>query len=190
MTKGGSRLWLALCAVLAVAAVGVAAVLFRDSRISAPSLRPDFPALDRAALSPVQQRIVDLLQAQYDAQPAGTTYSEGVDEPWCADFVSWVLNEAGRPLSNPHSGHWRIPGVYTLQEYYQAAGRFEAPDGYRPQTGDVALYADGSPLGLHTNFVLAVDDNGITTVGGNEEGDIKVRTIDPGPWLLGYGRLA
>lgn len=189
MTKGASRLALALSAVFVVVAVGVAAVLFRDARVSVVSVQPDFPALDRTALSPVQQRVVDILRTQYDAQPAGTAFSEGIDEPWCADFVSWVLNEAGQPLSNPHSGHWRIPGVYTLQEYYQAAGRFEAPGGYRPQTGDVALYADGSPLGLHTNFVLAVDDNVITTVGGNEEGDIKVRTFEPGPWLLGYGRL-
>ena len=56
----------------------------------------------------------------------------GVEEPWCADFVSWIMREAGLPLSNPNSGHWRIPGVYTWQEYYQSQSRFqEVGDGYR-----------------------------------------------------------
>lgn len=186
MVTGGLKLWAALCAVVVVVAVGVAALLVRD----AGSPRDTFPQLDAAALSPSARSVIDVLRAQYDAQPPGEHFSEGVSEPWCADFVSWVLNEAGQPLANPNSGHWRIPGVYTLQEYFQAAGRF-ADARHRPQVGDVALYAEGSPMGLHTNFVVAVDDNTITTVGGNEEGGIRVRSFTPGPaaGLLGYGRL-
>ncbi|MFV8054339.1 CHAP domain-containing protein [Mycobacterium sp. 48b] len=195
MTLRGPKLWLALCALGAVIVVGVAALVVRvpDSVLDVLPGKPvAFPQLDRAGLDPVQARVVDVLQAQYDAQPGGSHFSEGVEEPWCADFVSWVLNEAGRPLSNPNSGTWRIPGVYTLQEYYQAAGRFAGPDEYRPRTGDVVMYADGSPLGLHTNFVVVVDDNAITTVGGNEEGGIRVHTLDEAEiaGIFGYGRLA
>ena len=195
MTLRGPKLWLALCALGGVILVGVAALLVRHpgSVLDVLPGKPvAFPQLDPAALDPAQARVVDVLQAQYDAQPGGSHFSEGVEEPWCADFVSWVLNEAGRPLSNPNSGNWRIPGVYTLREYYQAAGRFAAPDSYRPRTGDVALYADGSPLGLHANFVVAVDDNAMTTVGGNEEGGIRVHTLDDAEiaGILGYGRLA
>lgn len=178
----------------AVAVVGVAALLVRHPGTVdiLPGKRVAFPQIDRAALDPARARIVDVLQAQYEAQPGGSHFSEGVEEPWCADFVSWVLNEAGRPLTNPNSGGWRIPGVYTLQEYYQAAGLFAAPDGYLPHTGDVVMYAEGSPLGLHTNFVVAVDGNAITTVGGNEEGGIRVHTLDDAETagILGYGRLA
>lgn len=188
---------MALCAVIAViavAVVGVGALLVKrpGGFEILPGKAVPFPEIDRAALDPVQARIVDVLQAQYDAQPGGRHFSEGVEEPWCADFVSWVLNEAGSPLTNPNSGTWRIPGVYTLQEYYQGAGRFAEPDGYRPRTGDVVMYADGSPLGLHTNFVVVVDDNAITTVGGNEEGGIRVHTLDDAETagILGYGRLA
>lgn len=183
MTLRGPKLWLTLCAFGAVIVVSLATLLGKPVA---------FPQIDRTALDPGQARIVDVLQAQYDAQPGGSHFSEGVEEPWCADFVSWVLNEAGRPLSNPNSGSWRIPGVYTLQEYFQAAGRFAEPHGYRPQTGDVVMYADGSPLGLHTNFVVTVDDNAITTVGGNEEGGIRVHTLDDAEiaGILGYGRLA
>ncbi|MGV0810247.1 CHAP domain-containing protein [Mycolicibacterium setense] len=195
MTLRGPKLWLALCALGAIVVVGVAALLIRHPGSALdmlPGKRVAFPQIDRAALDPVQARIVDVLQAQYDAQPGGRHFSEGVEEPWCADFVSWVLNQAGSPLTNPNSGSWRIPGVYTLQEYYQGTGRFAEPDGYRPRTGDVVMYADGSPLGLHTNFVVAADDNAITTVGGNEEGGIRVHTLDDAETagILGYGRLA
>lgn len=194
MTLRGTKLWLALCAFGAVIVVGVAALLIRHPGSPLdllPSKSVAFPQIDRATLDPAQTRIVDVLQAQYDAQPGGSHFSEGIEEPWCADFVSWVLNEAGRPLSNPNSESWRIPGVYTLQEYYQAAGRFAEPAGYRPRIADVVMYADGSPLGLHTNFVVAVEGNAITTVGGNEEGGIRVHTLDDAEMagILGYGRL-
>lgn len=191
MKLGGSKLWAALCALGAVVVVGVAALLVRlpESALDILPGKPAFPQVDRTALAPDQARIIDVLQAHYDAQPGGSHYSEGIEEPWCADFVSWVLNEAGQPLSNPNSGHWRIPGVYTLQEYFQASGRFAPADGYRPQTGDVAMYAEGSPLGLHTNFVVAVDGDAITTVGGNEEGGIRVHTLDDDEiaGIVGYG---
>ncbi|MBU9762757.1 CHAP domain-containing protein [Mycobacterium sp. TNTM28] len=183
-------MWLTLCALGAVIVVGLATVLIRDQHVLT---RPTpFPAIDRAALEPAQARIIEVLQAQYDAQPGGSHFSEDVEEPWCADFVSWVLNEAGQPLANPNSGHWRIPGVYTLQEYYQASGRFIEPGGYHPQVGDVVMYAEGSPLGLHTNFVVAVDGTTITTVGGNEEGGIRVHTLDDDEiaGILGFGRMA
>lgn len=154
----------------------------------------DFPEIDRAALTSTQLRIVDLLADQHDAQHPGTFYSEGVEEPWCADFVSWVMREAGVPLANPHSGHWRIPGVYTLQEYYEQTGRFEpAGSGHRPQVGDVVLYHSAVGFGQreHTNIVVAVDGDRAITVGGNEMGRIRVHELD---WagdgaVVGFGRL-
>ncbi len=123
---------MALCALGAVVVVGLAALLVRDpdSVLDVlPGKRVAFPELNRATLDPAQARIVDVLQAQYRDQPGGSHFSEGIEEPWCADFVSWVLNEAGQPLTNPNSGSWRIPGVYTLQEYYQSAGRFAEANG-------------------------------------------------------------
>lgn len=154
-----------------------------------PPAPPSFPAVDRAALSDAQLRVVDVLRAQYDAQRPGPSYSEGADEPWCANFVSWVMREAGVALANPNSGWWRIPGVYTLQEYYEAAGRF-APPGYVPAPGDVVLYGPESSLGLHANVVVAVDGATLVTVGGNEAGGIRVGRYDASQGgLLGFGRL-
>jgi hypothetical protein len=117
-------------------------------------------------------------------------FAEGDDEPWCAAFVSWVMREAHAPLSNPNSGSWRIPGVYTMQEYYSAVNRLE-PAGYQPRFGDVVLWGPDSPMGLHANIVVATEGPIVTTVGGNEEGGIRLRRNEfrADSHLLGFGRL-
>lgn len=144
-----------------------------------------------AGSSPLQRSVLEVLGAEHRAQRPGTFYSEGVDEEWCADFVSWVMREAGIPLENPHSGHWRIPGVYTLQEYYEAAGRYEPTgSGYRPGVGDVVLYRNRLGFGQHTNIVAGVDGDSVVTVGGNELGRIRVHELDlDDAAIVGYGRL-
>lgn len=108
----------------------------------------------------------------------GTKYNDGEREPWCADFVSWVYREAELALKNPHSGGWRIPGIYTLREYLESIGRFRRADGsYSPLAGDIVIY-DNGVFGGHTNLVYKVSGNEIWTVGGNENGRIMVRKID------------
>ncbi|MBS9532195.1 CHAP domain-containing protein [Mycobacterium sp. M1] len=150
-----------------------------------------FPAVDTAGLDPARMQIVEQAHAQFDARHRGAFYSQGVEEPWCADFVSWVMNAAGQPLTNPNSGSWRIPGVATLQEFYEAAGRFQPVGAYRPRVGDVVLYGEPSPFGQHTNIVLGYDDGVLTTVGGNEDRGVSVHRFplagDPG--VLGFGTL-
>ncbi|MBM7460420.1 CHAP domain-containing protein [Rhodococcus coprophilus] len=179
--------------VLAVALVAASVWWLAPNRLF-PWDSASFPDVDTSALSPTQVQIVELLEDQHREQRPGTFYSEGIREPWCADFVSWIMREAGVPLSNPHSGHWRIPGVYTLGEYYESTGRFEpAGSGYRPSVGDVVLYHSSLGFGQreHTNIVVAVDGETATTVGGNEFGKIRVHTVD---WaaddaVVGFGRL-
>lgn len=149
-----------------------------------------FPGIDAAGLSQTQSDIVELTKREFEAQPPSTKYSEGVTEPWCADFVSWIYKEAGHPLKNPTSGSWRIPGTYTLREYYESQGDFRpAESGYEPQLGDVAIYEDSPVFGDHTNIVLSVKNEVITTVGGNENGVIRVyeNTERNYEGLLGYG---
>ncbi len=178
----------AIVAIGVVIAVGVLALRGVVADWSGGD-RGTFPAIDASVLEPRQARVIEVLRTEFDAQRPGTTYSEGITEPWCADFVSFVMREAGMPLANPNSGAWRIPGVYTLQEYYQSAGRFEPPS-YRPVAGDVVLYDDPSPFGQHTNVVVANDNGVLTTVGGNE-GGIRVRnfTAADDQGIVGFGRL-
>ncbi|ANY26114.1 CHAP domain-containing protein [Gordonia terrae] len=150
----------------------------------------EFPEVDASELTPGQVRVVEAVRREHAAQRPGTFFSEGADEPWCANFVSWIMRAAGSPLANPHSGHWRIPGVYTLQEYYAAENRFEAVGGYVPRVGDVVLYDRSSGFGQHTNIVVAVDGETAVTVGGNEMGRIRIHSLD---WrsdggVVGFGR--
>lgn len=180
-------------AVAVVVGTGAAALL-GHSRGPLPSMglspvAERFPSIDRSALTATQLRVLDVAKAQFEAQPAALTFSEGVNEPWCADFVSWVMAHSGVPLSNPNSGSWRIPGVYTMQEYFTASGRL-ASGSDTPEPGDVALWGPDSPMGLHANIVVAVDGATVTTVGGNEGGiDVRRVAVGAGSHLLGFGRL-
>ncbi|MRH86586.1 DUF2272 domain-containing protein [Nocardia sp. SYP-A9097] len=195
-TRKRGRGRLALIAVLAVLAVGgVTGVRWWQEHSTDPAVAGDrlrsFPAVDRTGLNETQLRVLDVTKQEFGRQPAGTTYSEGVKEPWCADFVSWVMRESGRALDNPNSGSWRIPGVATLEAYYRQQQRFENP-GYRPHIGDVVMYAEGSVFNQHTNIVIDADVDSITTIGGNEFGKISIHRIKPAEvsgGLVGYGRL-
>lgn len=151
-----------------------------------------FPDIDTANLSPTRQKIISLAKTEFEAQSAGTKFSQGAKEPWCANFVSYIINQAGAPLKNPHTGGWRIPGTFTLREYYEANGRFKsANSGYQPLPGDVAIYRNSPVFGDHTNIVLKNDNSVLTTVGGNEANRIRVFVNRDKQYdgLLGYGVL-
>ncbi len=155
----------------------------------------DLPTVDPAALTTAQAALWSVVQQAFAAQQPGTAYSQGVDEAWCADFVSWVFDQAGHPYRNPSSGSWRIPGTFTLTEYFQSLGAFHDPaePGLVPRLGDVAVYdQDSSVWGQHTNIVLAFDGTWLVTVGGNQpHGNVTVyrhRWDDPGLHLRGLGR--
>ncbi|MBB3036522.1 hypothetical protein [Hoyosella altamirensis] len=75
-----------------------------------------FPDVEVTELDERQAAVIEVLRTEFAENPPGEKYSEGADEAWCANFVSWVMREAGMPLENPNSGWWRIPGVYTLEE--------------------------------------------------------------------------
>lgn len=145
-----------------------------------------------AGLDARRRTLVDVLRAEHAAQPGPAKYTPVDGEPWCADFVSWVERASGSPLRNPNSGGWRIPGTMTLLEHLRDTGAWHpAGSGYRPVTGDIAIY-DGSPFGQHTNYVLTLDGDQMTTCGGNEDGAIRVtrHRLDEGLHLLGFGHRA
>lgn len=180
----GRRAVLALPVVAALALAGC-------SGGSADTTVP-FPDVPATGLTPRARRVVDILRAQHAAQPPASTYTPVTGEPWCADFVSWVERAAGRPLRNPNSGGWRIPGTMTLLDHLRDTGAWHpAGSGYTPVTGDIAIY-DGSPFGQHTNYVLTLADGRVTTCGGNEDGAIRVtrHRLDDDLHLLGHGHRA
>jgi hypothetical protein len=115
-----------------------------------------FPEIDETNLSISQKAVISILETEYKLQPSGTKYSEGINEAWCADFVSWVFKQAGVPLSNPNNDYWRIPGTKTLRDYYVSVGKFKlAESDYNPKVGDIMIYDNPSPFGQHTNIVIS-----------------------------------
>ena len=149
-----------------------------------------FPDIATTNLSPTRQKIISLAKTEFKAQPAGAKFSQGAEEAWYANFVSWIMYQAGAPLKNPHTGGWRIPGTFTLREYYEANGRFKpANSGYQPLPGDAAIYRNSPVFGDHTNIVLKNDNGVLTTVGGNEANRIRVFVNHDKQYdgLLGYG---
>lgn len=194
--RGRAAVWLvAIVVVAALVGAGVVGVRWWQDRAHPPALAgerlTEFPAIDRSALDPTQARVLAVAEREFTAPGAGEKYAEGVREPWCADFVSWVMRESGVPLANPNSGSWRIPGVYTLQEFYAATDRFVPFGDYRPRTGDVLLYRADSAFGQHTNLVLTADADTVTTLGGNEFGEIRLHRfrLAQVPGIVGFGRL-
>lgn len=193
------RVMLFAVVFMAIGATAIGAVLYHEAHggreivahhAQTTTHEVTFPDIDEATLSATQQQIVRLTRQEFETQPAGVKYSEGESEAWCSDFVSWIMNEAGVPLKNPNSGSWRIPGTYTLLDYYQAKGSFRSVNsGYVPQVGDVAIYRHSPIFGEHTNIVLKNDNGVLTTVGGNENNKIRVtvNTTKDYRGLLGYG---
>jgi len=160
------------------------------SSLTSSKEKAAFPEVDAANLSTDQQKVIEILRTEYALNPPGAKYSDGVEEAWCADFVSWVFKEADMPLSNPNSGSWRIPGTYTLREYYESAGKLRLSNSnYSPKIGDVMLYDNPSPFGQHVNIVIKNDNVAITTIGGNEPGGIRVvkHTEPDTDGFIGYG---
>lgn len=139
-----------------------------------------FPFINASKLSDSEKQLLTILETEYTKKPVSfdtnvLKYSDGEKQPWCANFVSWTMREAGHPFKNPNSGGWRIPGVYTLREYFQSQNRFVLAGDYTPTFGDVAIY-DKTPTNSHTNIVLSVDTKAktMTLIGGNENGHVRI----------------
>lgn len=160
-----------------------------------------FPDIDEKSLSPLQVKILKIAHREYEKHPSNydanvLKYSQGQKQAWCANFISWVMKGAGKTYKNPNSGSWRIPGVLTLREYYQATGKYENANQYKPRPGDVAFYIHKSTSELfsseHVALVIKVDGNTMTTIGGNEGKKMRIdmQSIDLGENnLVGFGRL-
>ena len=127
-------------------------------------------ATTTTSISPVRQSIVCVAQAElkkwtsHQLKPIDgyLAYSQNRVEEWCADFASWVYNQAKDPLQSPN---WNIPAVVNIQAVGQAGGKFtwHPVGGYTPQPGDLAIHG-----GQHVNIVVAVSGKNMTLIGGDQ----------------------
>lgn len=132
-----------------------------------------------SSLSPVRQSVVCIAEqelAAWTPPPAiprtgFTKYTQGVvgttssPEEWCADFTSWVYNQAGYPLQP--DPNWRLPAVASIQSVGQDNQNFHWHEaaGYTPKPGDIAIHGS-----QHVNIVVGVNGNQITLLGGDQGG--------------------
>lgn len=134
-------------------------------------------------LSPLRQTVVCLANqelAKWDPQTGalkpGTgylVYSQDRHENWCADFVSWIYNQANYPLK-PGAG-WNVPYVPNVQKIGEEGIKFQwhAVSGYTPKPGDLAIHGDH-----HVNIVVGVSGKNMYLVGGNQgQGDLELSAV-------------
>jgi len=133
-------------------------------------------------LSPVRQNAICFAQKEYEQWKSGALtpgdsfhkYSQGRDENWCADFVSWVYNQAQYPIdANAKDGN--VPAVVSIQAAGAKNDRFHynSAAGYTPRPGDIAIHGTS-----HTNLVTAVSGSAITLIGGNQvTSDFKTSSV-------------
>lgn len=163
--------------------------------------RASFPVIDTSSFSATERRVLSILKQEYAKDPRSydadvLRYTDGTKESWCADFISWVRYEAGRPYENLETGYWRIPGVMSLMDYYVASDAYYTVEDYTPKFGDVAFYFGETPDGSsreHVAFVVSVQGDTITTIGGNETntGIVQIRTnalVAGERGLAGFGK--
>ncbi len=155
--------------------------------------------IDTSNFSTTQQAVLAVLRQEYAKSPTSydknvLNYTEGFEESWCADFLSWVFDQADTPFVHPDTGYWRVPGVLTLQEYYEQHNAYRDVGDYTPKFGDVAFYFGETPDGgstEHVAMVLAVEDDRVITIGGNETGNtVRIRADllrDGEKGLSGFG---
>jgi len=100
-----------------------------------------------------------------NSQDSYSKYSQNSDQLWCADFVSWVYNQASYPLQT--SSTWRVTTVQDIQSIGQQNGNFHwHPAGsYTPKPGDLVIHLAGE---AHVNIVTAVSGSTMTLVGGDQ----------------------
>ncbi len=156
-------------------------------------------------LSAVRQQVVCIAQqelASWKSQPGykqtGSNsfnysatgylnYSQNVHEEWCADFVSWVYNQAGYPLTP--DPNWRISAVIGLVSVAELNQNFHwhpQVSGYTPRPGDIAIHLYGTSYSnSHANIVTSVTGNTVTLIGG-DQGSINFSSANGGTVVSQY----
>lgn len=103
------------------------------------------------------------------------TYTAGSpDESWCADFVSYVYREAGKPFTGGEVYAWDVAAAYQIKTQ---GFTMHDPEDYTPKPGDVAVF---NYNGGHVELVIKGGKHP-TFLYGNSG------TIDP---TTGNGKMA
>lgn len=126
------------------------------------------PATSQAQL---RSRILSLAQAEIGTRESGGDNRGEVQkyqrffgrsvEPYCADFLSYVITQAGKPLNFAYTPY--------LERHLKETGAWKGRT--NPQPGDIVMFdINGDGKADHTGFVEKVNPDGtLTTIEGNTE---------------------
>jgi hypothetical protein len=94
-------------------------------------------------------------------------------EPWCAQFASWVAQQAGTPIGNQGQGFSAVSQIWS---WAQQNGRaITNGPGVVPAPGDLIVFGDA-----HVGVVTGVQANGdIDTVEGNYDNKVSANVRSP-----------
>lgn len=108
---------------------------------------------------------------KYRSAVTGPGEDPNAAEPWCADFASWVLKEAGVPFGEGGRGE-----DYTVEmiKWAKSKGRYHERGSHDPKPGDLVMVNnDGKPGVDHVAIVEKVENGRVHTIGGNESDGIR-----------------
>jgi len=117
-------------------------------------------------------------------------YTDGVAEPWCADFMSWVFKQSGKPFTGGASGGWRIAMASGMRDWFKTNGVWVDATAANiqsnpPKPGDVIYYTSE-----HLNMVVSVNGTEAKIVGGNQSNAVTSYQQDlTKPDVEGWGRM-
>lgn len=129
-------------------------------------------------------------------------YTLGLRQQWCAMFTSWVLKEAGSPLSNKtNDDSWRIKQARDIATWLDKNGTWYSKEdviaqNLSPQIGDVMVFWRGDFEGElgHADIVVGIDSSKpgyASLVGGNLNDQVTLRQsyfFKDHYGFLGFGR--
>ncbi len=163
--------------------VGFAAIGYRQLHQS--------HALSSARSTVVWNATAQLGQTEYNSQVM--LYTDGNQEDWCADFVSWVFLKSGHRFVGGIND-WRIKVVYrqvagiqNLRDYFKYFHAYrEASSGYHGAPGDVVLFTRNGAD--HAGIIVETTSAGMKTVEGNRSDKVGLGLYTWGDSRIdGYG---
>lgn len=143
-------------------------------------------------MNEMQERIVQLAKSQLGVEEIGGPnkgppqwlYSGGRPDPWCANFVCFVMDRARAWVPGsipPAPDRWNLMASSSAMFISLTNNKMIVDD---PQPGDI-MFLDDPPR--HVGIVIEVREDDVITIEGNMSDRVKmvVRTKSPS---LRYGR--
>lgn len=103
---------------------------------------------------------------KYRSAVTGPGENPDAAEAWCADFASWVLQQAGAPIGKDGAGEDHTVAII---KWAKSAGLWQERATADPKPGDLVLIDWEGGTGVdHAAVVEKVEDGRVFTIGGNE----------------------